>query len=155
MEGRFMQRAIELALDNVRSGRGGPFGVVIVKEGHLLAEGVNRVTSTNDPTAHAEIVAIREACRTLNNFQLDGCEIYSSCEPCPMCVGAIYWARVARVFYGASSGDASVAQFDDAFIFREIAQPARLRRIPMTQMMREEALVAFRAWMEKPDRIRY
>lgn len=150
-----MQRAIELALDNVRSGRGGPFGVVIVKEGHLLAEGVNRVTSTNDPTAHAEIVAIREACRTLNNFQLDGCEIYSSCEPCPMCVGAIYWARVARVFYGASSGDASVAQFDDAFIFREIAQPARLRRIPMTQMMREEALVAFRAWMEKPDRIRY
>jgi len=155
MEERFMQRAIELALDNVRSGRGGPFGVVIVKEGHLLAEGANSVTSTNDPTAHAEIVAIREACRKLNNFQLDGCEIYSSCEPCPMCVGAIYWARVARVFYGASAGDASVAQFDDAFIFREIAQPARLRRIPMTQMMRDEALAAFRAWMEKPDRIRY
>jgi len=155
MEERFMQRAIELALDNVRSGRGGPFGVVIVKEGHLIAEGANCVTSTNDPTAHAEIVAIREACRKLNNFQLDGCEIYSSCEPCPMCVGAIYWARVAHVYYGASAGDASVAQFDDALIFREIAQPARLRRIPMTQMMRDEALAAFRAWMEKPDRIRY
>ena len=150
-----MKRAIELALENVRSGRGGPFGVVIVKGGQILAEGANSVTSTNDPTAHAEIVAIREACRKLKTFQLDGCEIYSSCEPCPMCVGAIYWARAARVFYGASAGDAAVAQFDDAVIFREIAQPARLRRIPMTQAMRDEALVAFRAWMEKPDRIRY
>ena len=150
-----MKRAIELALENVRSGRGGPFGVVIVKGGQVLAEGANSVTSTNDPTAHAEIVAIREACRKLNTFQLEGCEIYSSCEPCPMCVGAIYWARAARVFYGASAGDAAVAQFDDAVIFREIAQPARLRRIPMTQAMRDEALVAFRAWMEKPDRIRY
>jgi tRNA(Arg) A34 adenosine deaminase TadA len=150
-----MKRAIELALENVRSGRGGPVGVVIVKGGQVLAEGANIVTSTNDPTAHAEIVAIREACRSLKTFQLDGCEIYSSCEPCPMCVGAIYWARAARVFYGASAGDAAVAQFDDAVIFREIAQPARLRRIPMTQAMRDEALVAFRAWMEKPDRIRY
>ena len=150
-----MKRAIELALENVRSGRGGPFGVVIVRGGQILAEGANSVTSTNDPTAHAEIVAIREACRKLKTFQLDGCEIYSSCEPCPMCVGAIYWARAARVFYGASAGDAAVAQFDDAVIFREIAQPARLRRIPMTQAMRDEALVAFRAWMEKPDRIRY
>jgi len=155
MEEQFMKRAIELALENVRSGRGGPFGVVIVKGGQVLAEGSNSVTSTNDPTAHAEIVAIREACRKLKTFQLDGCEIYSSCEPCPMCVGAIYWARAARVFYGASAGDAAVAQFDDAVIFREIAQPARLRRIPMTQAMRDEALVAFRAWMEKPDRIRY
>jgi guanine deaminase len=155
MEEQFMKRAIELALENVRSGRGGPFGVVIVKGGQVLAEGANSVTSTNDPTAHAEIVAIREACRKLKTFQLDGCEIYSSCEPCPMCVGAIYWARAARVFYGASAGDAAVAQFDDAVIFREIAQPARLRRIPMTQAMRDEALVAFRAWMEKPDRIRY
>jgi guanine deaminase len=155
MEEQFMKRAIELALENVRSGRGGPFGVVIVKGGQILAEGANSVTSTNDPTAHAEIVAIREACRKLKTFQLDGCEIYSSCEPCPMCVGAIYWARAARVFYGASAGDAAVAQFDDAVIFREIAQPARLRRIPMTQAMRDEALVAFRAWMEKPDRIRY
>jgi guanine deaminase len=155
MEEQFMKRAIELALENVRSGRGGPFGVVIVKGGQVLAEGANSVTSTNDPTAHAEIVAIREACRKLKTFQLDGCEIYSSCEPCPMCVGAIYWARAARVFYGASAGDAAVAQFDDAVIFREIAQPARLRRIAMTQAMRDEALVAFRAWMEKPDRIRY
>jgi guanine deaminase len=155
MEEQFKKRAIELALENVRSGRGGPFGVVIVKDGQVLAEGANSVTYTNDPTAHAEIVAIREACRKLKTFQLDGCEIYSSCEPCPMCVGAIYWARAARVFYGASAGDAAVAQFDDAVIFREIAQPARLRRIPMTQAMRDEALVAFRAWMEKPDRIQY
>lgn len=150
-----MQRAIELALENVRSGRGGPFGAVIVKDGQVLSEGTNIVTSVNDPTAHAEIVAIREACRKLKSFQLDGCEIYASSEPCPMCLGAIYWARPAAVFYGASAGDAAVAQFDDAVIFREIAQPARLRKIPMTQIMRDEALVAFRAWMEKPDRIRY
>ena len=150
-----MQRAIELAIENVRSGRGGPFGAVIVKDGAVIAEGTNCVTSSNDPTAHAEVVAIREACRKLGSFQLDGCELYTSCEPCPMCLGAIYWARPARVFYGASAGDASAAQFDDAFIFREIAQPARLRKIPMLQVMRDEALVAFRTWLDKADRIRY
>jgi guanine deaminase len=155
MEEKFMQRAIELAIENVRTGHGGPFGAVIVKDGAVIAEGTNRVTSSNDPTAHAEVVAIREACRKLNSFQLDGCELYTSCEPCPMCLGAIYWARPARVFYGASAGDASAAQFDDAFIFREIAQPARLRKIPMAQVMRDEALAAFRAWLEKADRIRY
>lgn len=155
MEEKFMQRAIALAIENVRSGGGGPFGAVIVKDGAVIAEGTNRVTSSNDPTAHAEVIAIREACRKLGSFQLDGCELYASCEPCPMCLGAIYWARPARVFYGASAGDAAAAQFDDAFIFREIAQPARLRRIPMAQMMRDEAMAAFKAWLEKPDRLRY
>jgi guanine deaminase len=155
MEEKFMQRAIELAIENVRSGRGGPFGAVIVKDGAVIAEGTNCVTSSNDPTAHAEVMAIREACRKLGSFQLDGCELYTSCEPCPMCLGAIYWARPARVFYGASAGDASAAQFDDAFIFREIAQPARLRKIPMAQVMRDEALAAFRAWLDKADRVRY
>jgi guanine deaminase len=155
MEEKFMQRAIELAIENVRSGRGGPFGAVIVKDGAVIAEGTNIVTSSNDPTAHAEVTAIREACHKLGSFQLEGCELYTSCEPCPMCLGAIYWARPARVFYGASAGDASAAQFDDAFIFREIAQPARLRKIPMTQVMRDEALAAFRAWLDKPDRVRY
>ncbi|MFZ0819912.1 MAG: nucleoside deaminase [Candidatus Acidiferrales bacterium] len=155
MEEKFMRRAIELAIENVRNGRGGPFGAVIVKDGAVIAEGANCVTSSNDPTAHAEVVAIREACRKLDSFQLDGCELYTSCEPCPMCLGAIYWARPARVFYGASAGDASAAQFDDAFIFREIAQPARLRKIPMAQVMRDEALAAFRAWLDKADRVRY
>jgi guanine deaminase len=155
MDEKFMQRAIELAIENVRSGRGGPFGAVIVKDGGILAEGANLVTSSNDPTAHAEIIAIREACRKLGSFQLDGCDLYASCEPCPMCLGAIYWSRPSRVFYGASAGDAAAAQFDDAFIFREIAQPARLRKIPMAQVMRDEALAAFRAWLDKPDRARY
>jgi tRNA(Arg) A34 adenosine deaminase TadA len=155
MEEKFMQRAIELAIENVRSGHGGPFGAVIVNDGVAIAEGANRVTSSNDPTAHAEVMAIREACRKLNNFQLDGCELYTSCEPCPMCLGAIYWARPARVFYGASAGDAAAAQFDDAFIFREIAQPARLRKIPMAQVMRDEAMAAFKVWLEKTDRVRY
>jgi len=150
-----MQRAIELALENVRSGRGGPFGALIVKDGAVISEGTNQVTSLNDPTAHAEISAIREACKKLRSFQLDGCELYTSCEPCPMCLGAIYWARPSAVFYGASAADAAAAQFDDAFIFREIAQPTRLRKIPMTQVMRDEALVAFRAWLDKSDRVRY
>jgi guanine deaminase len=155
MEEKFMQRAIELALENVRSGHGGPFGALIVKEGAVIAEGANCVTSLNDPTAHAEMTAIREACKKLGSFQLDSCELYTSCEPCPMCLGAIYWARPSAVFYGASAADAAAAQFDDAFIFREMAQPTRLRKIPMNQVMRDEALVAFRAWLDKADRIRY
>ena len=150
-----MREAIRLSLRKMRANHGGPFGAVVVRRGRIVGRGWNRVTSANDPTAHAEIVAIREACRKLGSFQLDGCEIYTSCEPCPMCLGAIYWARPARVFYGASAGDAAAAQFDDAFIFREIAQPARLRKIPMTQITREDALAAFRAWLDKPDRIRY
>ncbi len=150
-----MKRAIELAIDNVRSGRGGPFGAVVVKDGVVIAVGTNRVTSTNDPTAHAEIVAIREACRALNQFQLTGCEIYSSCEPCPMCIGAIYWARPARVFYAGTAADAAASGFDDSFIYQQLPLPATERRIPMVQLMRDEALNAFREWDKKLDRVNY
>ncbi len=155
MNDLFMARAIELATDNVRSGQGGPFGAVIVKDGAILAEAANRVTLSNDPTAHAEVLAIREACRKLGVFELKDCELYSSCEPCPMCLGAIYWARLARVYFGSLASDASEAGFDDSLIYREIAQPRPERGIPMIQLMREEALAAFRAWREKSDKIRY
>jgi tRNA(Arg) A34 adenosine deaminase TadA len=152
---RFMARAIELSIENVRSGRGGPFAAVIVKEGEILAEGVNQVTSTNDPTAHAEIVAIREACRKLSTFELKGCEIYSSCEPCPMCLGAIYWARPARIYFGNTAEDAAKIGFDDSLIYDEAAKPHSQRQIPMIPLMREQALEAFRNWQEKSDRNRY
>jgi guanine deaminase len=150
-----MARAIQLSLDNVTSGRGGPFGAVIVKNGGIIAEGVNRVTLINDPTAHAEVVAIREACVKLDNFALMDCEMYTSCEPCPMCLGAIYWAHVGHVYFGNLAADATEIGFDDSFIYREIAQPFAARSIPMTQMMREQALAAFRAWEEKPNKILY
>jgi guanine deaminase len=155
MSDSFMTRAVELSIENVRSGRGGPFAAVVVKDGKIIAEGTNRVTSTNDPTAHAEIVAIREACKRLGGFELKDCIIYTSCEPCPMCLGAIYWARPARVYFGATAADASKAGFDDSFIYEEIARPHERRRIPMTPLMREEALAAFRAWEEKPDKTSY
>jgi guanine deaminase len=155
MDNPFMARAIELSLDNVLSGRGGPFGAVVVRGGSIVAEGVNRVTATNDPTAHAEVTAIREACSKLGVFELTDCEIYTSCEPCPMCLGAIYWARLARVYYGNLASDASKIGFDDSFIYREIAQSLRKRSIPMVPMMRERALTAFQAWQEKDDKIRY
>jgi tRNA(Arg) A34 adenosine deaminase TadA len=155
MRNEFMQRAIELAVENVRSGRGGPFGAVVVKDGRIIAEGTNLVTSTNDPTAHAEVVAIRAACAALKSFQLEGCEIYSSCEPCPMCLGAIFWARPARVFYGCTAADAAAAGFDDSFIYQQTSLPPDQRRIPMISLMREEARAAFRAWEEKPDKIPY
>ena len=155
MDNPFMARAIQLSLDNVLSGKGGPFGAVIVQNGKILAEGVNRVTAINDPTAHAEVVAIREACAKLRAFELTDCEIYTSCEPCPMCLGAIYWARLARVYYGNLASDASQIGFDDSFIYREIAQVLRKRSIPMVNMMRDQALAAFRAWQEKPNKIPY
>jgi guanine deaminase len=155
MDNPFMARAIQLSLDNVLSGKGGPFGAVIVKSGEILAEGVNRVTAINDPTAHAEVVAIREACAKLRAFELTDCEIYTSCEPCPMCLGAIYWARLARVYFGNLASDASKIGFDDSFIYHEIAQVLRKRSIPMVPMMREQALAAFRAWQEKPNKIPY
>ncbi len=155
MNQAFMARAIQLAVENVRSGQGGPFGAIVAKDGAIIAEGANRVTLTNDPTAHAEVLAIREACRKLGLFELEGCELYTSCEPCPMCLGAIYWARVMRVYFGSLAADASQAGFDDSFIYREIAQPHAERRIPLVQIMREEALAAFRAWREKSDRIPY
>jgi len=150
-----MARAIQLSVDNVLSGRGGPFGAVIVKNGSIVAEGVNRVTSTNDPTAHAEVVAIREACVKLGGFELHECEIYTSCEPCPMCLGAIYWARLARIYFGNVAADASKIGFDDSFIYQEFSQALPQRSIPMVPMMREQALEAFRAWQEKPNKIPY
>jgi len=155
MDNPFMARAIQLSLDNVLSGKGGHVGAVIVKNGERIAEGVNRVTAINDPTAHAEVVAIREACAKLRAFELTDCEIYTSCEPCPMCLGAIYWARLARVYFGNLASDASKIGFDDSFIYREIAQVLRKRSIPMVPMMREQALAAFRAWQEKPNKIPY
>jgi guanine deaminase len=150
-----MARAIQLSLENVQSGRGGPFGAVIVKDGNLIAEGANQVTATNDPTAHAEILAIRAACAKLGAFDLLGCEIYTSCEPCPMCLGAIYWARLSRIYFASAAADASLVGFDDSMIYREIAQPLTDRTIPMVQLMREESLAAFRAWEAKPNKIAY
>src|SRR5271169_1069655 len=149
MSNNFMARALALSLENVRSGRGGPFGALIVRDGEIIAEGVNCVTATNDPTAHAEMVAIREACRKLQSFELADCEIFTSCEPCPMCLGAIYWARPARVYFANSAEDAAHAGFDDAFIYEEIAVPHAGRRIPIRQLMREQAMEAFRAWEKK------
>ena len=155
MDNPFMARAIRLSIDNVRSGRGGPFGAVVVKDGNIIAEGTNQVTSTKDPTAHAEIVAIREACRKLGAFDLEACQIYTSCEPCPMCLGAIYWARLSRVYFANADADASRVGFDDSLIYRELALPYSQRKIPMIQMMREEALAAFRAWENKSNKIEY
>jgi guanine deaminase len=155
MKKDFMARAIALSVENVRSGRGGPFGAVIVKDGGIIAEGVNQVTSTNDPTAHAEVLAIRQACLKLGLFELKGCELYTSCEPCPMCLGAIYWTRLSRVYFANSAADASKIGFDDSSIYGELAKPHSQRAIPMTQMMQEEALTAFRAWQQKPDKIPY
>lgn len=150
-----MARAIQLSLENVSSGRGGPFGAVVVKDGAILAESANEVTSTNDPTAHAEMMAIRRACEKLGTFELQGCEIYSSCEPCPMCLGAIYWARLSRVYFANGEADAARIGFDDSLIYRELAQPQSQRKIPMIQMMREQALEAFHVWENLPNKIRY
>ena len=155
MDNPFMTRAIQLSMENVHSGRGGPFGAVVVKNGAIIAEGTNQVTSTSDPTAHAEMLAIRAACKTLGAFDLQGCEIYTSCEPCPMCLGAIYWARLSCVYFANADADASSIGFDDSLIYRELAQPHSQRKIPMIQMMREEALAAFRAWKNMPDKITY
>lgn len=150
-----MARAIQLSIEAVRSGQGGPFGAVIVRNGALIAEGMNRVTSTNDPTAHAEILAIRLACEKLGTFELKGCEIYTSCEPCPMCLGAIYWARLARIYFGNSARDAAKAGFDDSLIYAEMKHPNGRRLIPASQMMREEAAAGFVAWSQNPDKIPY
>jgi guanine deaminase len=155
MGNAFMARAIQLSVENVRSGRGGPFGCLIVKNGNVVAEGVNQVTATNDPTAHAEVLAIRQACQKFRCFELRGCELYSSCEPCPMCLSAIYWARIDKVFFGSLAEDAAKVGFDDSAIYREIAQPRSARKVPTIQMMREEALAAFRAWEENPGKILY
>ena len=150
-----MARAIELSIENVQKDRGGPFGAVIARGPEIIAEGTNRVTATNDPTAHAEIVAIRLACQKLRTFELKECDIYSSCEPCAMCLGAIYWTRLARIYFAGLAGDASKAGFDDSLIYEEIGRPRNQRKIPMIPLMREEALEAFRLWTTKPDKISY
>ena len=155
MPAELMRRAIALALENVRTARGGPFAALVAKHGSVIGEGANSVTATNDPTAHAEIVAIRAACRGLGTFQLTDCELYTTCEPCPMCLGAIYWARPARVFYAGVAADAANAGFDDAFIYEELRRPPESRRIPMTQLMREEALAIFAAWKQLANKIQY
>jgi tRNA(Arg) A34 adenosine deaminase TadA len=152
---QFMREAIRLSIENVQSGRGGPFAAVIVKDGKIIARGTNLVSSANDPTAHAEIAAIREACRILNSYQLGGCEIFTSCEPCPMCLGAIYWARPERIFYGNTKQDAAEINFDDSFIYEELTKKMTDRSIPMVQVLHDEALAAFKAWKEKPDKIEY
>jgi tRNA(Arg) A34 adenosine deaminase TadA len=150
----FMQRAIALAHENIRAG-GGPFGALVVKDGRIVAQGANQVTTTNDPTAHAEVVAIRAACNALGTFQLTGCDLYTSCEPCPMCLGAIYWARPARVFYAGTANDAATGGFDDAFIYDELKLPHTARRIPMSQLLHEDGIGIFRAWMAKSDKTPY
>lgn len=150
-----MTRAIELAIENVQSGRGGPFAALIVKDGRIIGEGANSVTASNDPTAHAEVVAIRAACKALGSFQLDGCDFYTTCEPCPMCLGAIYWARPARVFFASRAADAAAAGFDDAFIYEQLSLPLAARKIPFQEIMRNDSLACFRAWSEKKDRIKY
>ncbi len=155
MSNPFMHRAITLAVENVRLGRGGPFGAVIVKDGLIVAEGYNVVTSTCDPTAHAEVTAIRRACAALGEFRLSGCEIYSSCEPCPMCLGAIYWAHLDRIYFGCTHKDAAEAGFDDSAIYQEMRRSLSERKIPIVGMDREEAMAAFDAWKESTGRVEY
>ena len=154
MKNKFMTRAIELSIESVNTG-GGPFGSVIVKDEKIIAEGSNKVTSTNDPTAHGEIVAIRKACKNLNNFNLSGCELYSTCEPCPMCLSAIYWAHIDKVYYANTRDDAKKIDFDDSLIYSELLKNVKIRKIPMAQMMREEALKAFELWNKKTDKVKY
>ena len=154
MKNKFMTRAIELSIESVNTG-GGPFGSVIVKDEKIIAEGFNKVTSTNDPTAHGEIVAIRKACKSLNNFNLSGCELYSTCEPCPMCLSAIYWAHIDKVYYANTRDDAKKIDFDDSLIYSELLKNVKKRKIPMIQMMRNEALKAFELWDKKTDKVKY
>ena len=152
---KFMRRAIELAQKGVDENRGGPFGGVVVKDGEIIGEGFNQVTSTNDPTAHAEVVAVRAACRKLNSFQLDGCFVYTSCEPCPMCLGAIYWARPERIFVAGTKEDAAAAGFDDEHFYSEVEKPNDERELRMESLLREESQAVFQRWIEKPDKIEY
>ena len=151
----FMQEAIRLSRQGMSSNEGGPFGAIVVKDGQIIGKGNNKVTSTNDPTAHAEVVAIRDACKTLQSFQLEGCVIYTSCEPCPMCLGAIYWARPQRIVFGCSREDAAAIDFDDDFIYREVPLPVAERSIPTEQLLQEEAVEVFKEWARMEDKVRY
>ncbi len=154
MQESLIQQVIDMAVENVRRG-GGPFAALVVRDGIVIASGVNQVTRSHDPTAHAEIVAIREACRVLGDFQLHGCDLYSSCEPCPMCLGAIYWARPARLFFAATHDDAAAAGFDDAFIYEQIDIPYAQRSIPMVHVAAETATHPFAEWATQSDKVRY
>ena len=157
MEGqkKFMREAIRLSIENIKNGNAGPFGTVIVKNGEIIASGVNKVTQSNDPTAHAEIVAIRNACEKMGSFQLDGCEIYCSCEPCPMCLGAIYWARPDRIYFANTKNDAADINFDDNFIYNELDLSTSQRKLPTIQLLRDEAQVAFIQWRESTEKVEY
>lgn len=154
-EQEFMREAIRLSVANVEEAKGGPFGAVVVKDGKIIARGINRVTEINDPTAHAEIVAIREACTVLNTYQLTGCQIYTSCEPCPMCLGAIYWSRADKLYFGNTRHDAAAIHFDDEFIYEELAKPIKERSLFTQQLLREEALQAFQKWEQSDQKINY
>ena len=154
MKNKFMQRAIELSIESINSG-GGPFGSVIVKNDKIISEGINRVTVNNDPTAHGEIVAIRNACKELNTFNLSDCFLYSSCEPCPMCMSAIYWSHIGKVYYGNTRDDAKKIEFDDSFIYSEVSKENKDRSILMEQILRDEALEAFEVWKNKTDKTKY
>ena len=155
MNSKFMHEAIRLSRQKMRSNQGGPFGAVVVRGGKIVGRGWNQVTTANDPTAHAEVMAIREACRRLKTFRLDDCDLYASCEPCPMCLAAIYWARLKKLYYANTRRDAARIEFDDDFIYHEVARPVSRRKIPMVQLLRKEALKVFAEWKEKPDKIRY
>lgn len=151
----FLRRAIRLATENVTSGRGGPFGAVVVRNGEIIAEGANQVTATIDPTAHAEVTVLRAAARALGTFDLSGCEIYSSCEPCPMCLAACYWARVDALYFAAGAADAARAGFDDAFLYQELRKPLAERALPAQQLLTEEAWESFAAWIAAPHKVEY
>lgn len=155
MKQEFMQRAIELSRINMQGGAGGPFGAVIVKDGKVIGEGWNKVTSSNDPTAHAEVTAIRDACSKVKNFSLDGAEIYTSCEPCPMCLSAIYWSRISKIYYGNTRKDAAAIKFDDDFLYQEIPKDIKDRKVPMIQCQHTEALKVFKEWQNKSDKVLY
>ncbi len=155
LDQKFMMRAVELARHGMESNDGGPFGCVVVKDGKIVGEGSNRVTSTNDPTAHAEVVAIRDACANLETFQLDGCAVYTSCEPCPMCLGAIYWSRPAAIYFAGTREDAADAGFDDELFYEELDKPNDLRQLKMVSLLRSEAQKVFQAWKEKTDKTEY
>jgi tRNA(Arg) A34 adenosine deaminase TadA len=155
MNESFMREAIALSLEKMEAGEGGPFGAVIVKGNEVVGRGWNRVTSANDPTAHAEMMAIRDACKTLGTFELSGCEIYSSCEPCPMCLSAIYWARLDKLWFAADRGDAAAAGFDDEFLYQEVSKPWKTRALPAEQDLADEARTAFDAWKVKENRVHY
>jgi guanine deaminase len=155
MRNEFMLEAIRLAADGMKRGDGGPFGAVVVKDGEIVGRGWNKVTSTNDPTAHAEVTAIRDACSNLSSFQLDGCEIYTTCEPCPMCLGAIYWARPEKIYYACTHKDAANAGFDDSFIYKELELELDKRKIPGLQLLREKGLDLFTLWLAMPGKKLY